>query len=308
MLRYSSKFGIRFAPNAGGPTGGTAPSQPGTSPQPPENPFDKIDLDSLPDEEREKVVAAKEQFATLQKAKSDAERVASERQSAHDRLAAEHNKLQKRLAPEPPPETTSDRIYDQLLKAGMPEAQAKAQSQLLGGILDNERAQIKAELGRDMAPLANLTLGREAETSFTHARAMDRVGWSTNDEVCKLVWASAVEMAQQGRRVTPEVITNLAGMHLLNFLEKNGGNFASLQTTNPPMNTGRGTPPSAPSVPQWNTGGYPGSHLANVRPPSIPDPNAPKYQLDSATQAAIDLVTNIWKADAGQAPSTPKLV
>lgn len=303
MLKYSHKFGIRFAPDNGVPGGGPSPSQPGASQTPPEpkDPFKGIDLDSLDEETRKQVEAAKTEFATLQSQKAKAEEEARKHQSEHDKAVAERNKLQQRLQPqaEPKQETTAERIQKQLEANGIDPTVAAKQAAVLGQVLDAERAEIKKQMGLDLAPVVNLTLMREATEAFNYARATDRAGWSTNHEVCTAVWATAEQMVAEGRQVTADVITNLAGMHWLNYAQKNGGHFATLQPGQP--QPGNGNPNYVqPTVPNMSTGGYPGSHLANVQMPQRIDPNAPKYQLDAATNAALEAVKAHWSKDAGK--------
>jgi len=298
---------IRFAADAGGSSG----SPPGDNQQQQQtgNWWDKIDMDSLDDEARGAVEKAKTDFATLQSRAAAAEELVRTHQSARDRATAELDKLRKSAtSSQPPVQTTEDRVFADLIASNIPEPQARAQAKTLATILDKERQQIKAEFGRDMAPVVSITLENKAQQVFNHARATDRIGALQVPEVAQLVWNSCLELAANGQDVSVETVKNLASMHLGNHLEKTGGHFASLQTTNPQPSNGMPPTPTPPFVPfngGFNTGGaysYPGAHLHSPSTPRVPDPNAPKHNLDATTAAALEQVKKVWQTGLGQAP------
>lgn len=306
MLGYTRNWLQFHAPNTGGPSGGgasgTPPEQAGQQQQvqsnTPPDPFAAIDTSEMDDVQLAAFNKAKEEFATLQKTATDREREARQHQSERDRVTAELHRVKQSVNGQQPntPKTAEERVYAQLIADNVPEAAARVQAKTMAAILDNERNILTQQLQQQFAPVAALTLQNHAEGAFNAATATDHIGWSAIPEIKELVWQSAVQMSQQGQQVDITVIKNLAAMHYMAYTEQNPQVFATLQTGGNQPNNGMTNPAARPSVPfpNVNTGfSYPGANFQG-RTPAVNNPNAPRYQMDAGTSAAMAAVNDQW--------------
>ena len=313
-MRYYTRNGKKFfAPDGGGGGGGGASPASPTSITPPagggtDDPFAKIDMDSLDDVSRAVVEGLKGQFATLQKTATDATREARLHQSEKDKALAQLNQVRSAATGQPTqhgqphqrPPTTEERVLGQLRANGMKDEDAIPQAKVLASILESERAVIQQQLQRDMGSVAGLALQQNAESAFNAARMSDRVGWTQIPEVATLVWNACCEMAQAGTPLDAATVKNLAAMHFMAYAETNPAVFATLQNQPNQPNNGQHQPVIAPTttthppMPMF-TGGYFGSTFNGTRNPAPANPNGARTIPDASTAHAIQMVNKQWE-------------
>lgn len=291
MLRYNKYGGIFFAADGGasGGTGDPNANQGGaTLPNAGDSetdPFAGIDLNDLDPDTRKVVESAKTKFASLQKEKADGEALKNQLeqqarsfQSRYDQAQAQ---LQRLTGTQPQVDPKVEKIakFEKILtEKGVTPANAKIQAELMHDMLAVGFNQMKDEIGRDLAPFAGQVIQREAEHAWNVATQNDSIGALQIDEVAKKTWEQVQTLVQQGQQVLPETVKNLAAMAYVEHLEK-GGQPNSM--------------PQPPKFPTMGRPSYPGAGASPFRPPQV-DPNAPKYKLDTATEAALKVAISKW--------------
>lgn len=311
MLRYSKYWTrIFFAPDAdtsGASASGGQQQQQQGSQQTDVDPFAGLDLDDLDPETRKMVESSRERLTSLQKEKAEMEKKVGELdknskayQSRHDQLQAQLDKLTgtNQVSAEARQKADAISQYEAVLKQkGVPDANAKAQAELMYDLLGVERERIKQEIGKDLAPFASLQLNREAEWAFQTSAANDPTGAMQDPDLAQEVWALVQQGAQGGQQMTPEIVDNLIAMTYVKAMRAGKilpqGTELQQQQTN-------GLPPM-PQIPQLSRGTYPGAGNAPQRRVA-PDPRAPKFALNSDTAAALKIVTNEWGKAGTKAP------
>jgi hypothetical protein len=293
MIRKSKYF--YFAPDKGGAgNGGEPPSnqpEPGQS-EKDKDPFAQIDLDNLDDKSKAAIEALKGQFATLQTTVQQTTQQVRQFQSAKDKAEAELNRVRSavqdpaKATPQDPQKAFQNQVEALMVESGVAPDAAKAQAPIMAKLLAAQREQIMQEVGRGLQPVVGSVFGQQAENAFNTARALDRTGAFEIPEVAQAIWNSCQQIAQDGTTVTPETVKNLKAMHYLAHVEKNGGNFATLQNNR----TVGG------AVPQMNTGfSYPGATFNPIQPTPPPDPNGARTTLDEGTKKALQNVFSLMK-------------
>ncbi len=160
---------------------------------------------------------------------------------------------------------------------------------MLAEMFDAYGKELKAEIGHGMAPVANMILASEADRAVQTAPYQDQTGALHIAEVQAAVRQNVQGLIAEGRQVTPEVVENLAGIHLMQHIKKVGG-MQNIQYTN-------GQPQQQQQqVTRMSTGGAPVfGGFNNPSLPTQPNPNAPRTSLDPATETAMKAVTSFWK-------------
>jgi len=183
------------------------------------DPFEGIDLDNLPDDVRDKVVAAKTQFATLQsdaaatKAKADAldakARAFQSRADQAQALLQKHGldpnqQQQQRQSPEQQLET---QLFEQYKAAGIdePTAKAWAKMQAISGPVIQKG--ILQEVGSAVAPhLQNVGL-LTVDRMLEHASQTPEYGdYLQNHKVYNSVQGYLRTLSSSGSQITNETI------------------------------------------------------------------------------------------------------
>lgn len=273
-------------PGAGQGGGSSVPQ--GTGSAAPVDPFAGIDFDDLPPEIKAKLTEAKTAFATLQTSGTQsaaqleqAQRQAREFQSRYDRLAADLQKMQggqPQQQQQDPQAQLIAQIEGILVKKGVAPDQAKLQAPIHAELLQVRDAALKQEIGTGLQPVVGTMLQNQATTAWQQVVATDRLGAFDLPEVAQAVWDGVQHLINSGQQVTPEIISNLKGMHFSGFLENN----PTHQIRNTPVNT---PPPTQyPNMATRFT--FPGAG-AQPHTPAVPDANAARTNLNDDTKAAL---------------------
>ncbi len=289
-----------FAPDNGAPNGGSAQAtgaDPKAGQQQSEgdkDPFAEIDLDNLDDKSKAAIEAIKGKFATLQTTVQQTSQQVRQFQSAKDKVEAELNRV--RSAVQDPARATTQQdpqkafqaqVEATMIESGVTPEAAKAQAPIMAKLLAAQREAIMREVGTGLQPVIGTVFGQQAENAYNVARSLDQTGAFAIPEVAQQIWNSCQQIAADGTTVTPETVKNLKAMHYMAHIEKNGGNFATLQNNR----TVQAPPPVG-----MNTGSfsYPGANFV-ASAPAQPDPNAARTVLDPGTKAALQNVFQLMK-------------
>lgn len=285
---YHKSKNFYFAPEGAG--GGGATTNPPASDLKSDgekDPFKQIDLDNLDDKSKQALQNIQTQFATLQKTSEQTAQQVRQFQSEKDKAIAELNRV--RSAVQDPRQTQVDpqkalisQVEGLMVDSGVTPEAAKAQAPVMAKLLEAQRAAIMQEVGHGLQPVVANVYAQQAENAYNIAKSLDKTGAFAIPEVAQAIWDSCQQIAAERTQITPDTVKNLKAMHYLNHVEKNGGNFATLQSN-----------PGVPAVnpPMINTGGfsYPGAQFhPHISPPV--DPNAARTILDAGTKAALQSI------------------
>jgi len=304
MIRYSKYSRIFLAPpddrgGAGNPAaaqGGAVEDGNGSSFK---DPTAGIDLDDLPPDVRGIIEESRKGFAALQKQAADAEaaRILEENrrkdfQSNYDKLRVQVESLTNAgdVKKDDPAAEQLKKFTQILVKRGVAAPQAAVQAEVMVEMMGDFGAELKKQIGSDLRPFAATVVSREAESSWHQAVHSDRVGVLQNPELAQEVWAQVQDMALNGQQVTPQIVTNLAGMAYMNHLQKGGQPINGNQTQTVPQ--------QQQQLPNVSRLTYPGAGASAVRPPSF-DPSAARSILDPDTDAALQSVMKTWSKGQG---------
>lgn len=267
-----------------GSVGNPAAQQGGVS----DDPFQGLDLEDLDPATRKVIEDSKAKFASLQKTVADktaaveqADKQAKHFQALYDRDLAEFKKGHAPTPPDPQVEQIG-KLTKILVSKGVSPDNAKVQAELMHEMMGEFASTIKADIGRDLAPLATSVVVREAELSWSQAEAQDRVGVFAIPDVTTQARTQVQALIDQGSQVTPQIINNLVGMAYLQHLQKGG---APAGASAEPM--------PQPQLPNIGRSSFTGGGAQPFRP-TVPDPTAPKHRLDAATDAALQTVYSKW--------------
>lgn len=325
MLRYNQFSNRFFDPDKGGSSGGSGGSSQGNpaanqggaaedngSASKFVDPTANINLDDLDAETRKVIEESRKGFAALQKqtAEVEAARLLEEKQrkqfqAGYDQLTAQIKKGQSQQQQTDPKTEQLEKFTQILVKRGVTAEQAKVQAEIMLEMMGDFGTAIKAEIGAGLGPMAQTMVAREAEFAWGGAAHNDRTGAMQIDSVAKEAWAQVETLVQTGQTVNEAVVKNLVGMAYFNYLQQGGTPVPQQQQQQVQQQ----------QVPQFQTMGRPpftgGGHVAQR--PVQHDANAPKYQLDSDTDAALQVVMGKWatgqggvKAPGYRAPATRK--
>lgn len=306
MLKYYSRYGthIMQAPdNGGGQGGGGTPplGNPGAnqgggqqqsgSVSPPEF-MAGVDLNDLAPEVKEKVLAEKERFATLQKAHAESDRAlleqkqkASGYQSAFDKLRNQMQSAGFNPDGQPKNDPQADLLRNvtaELVASGLaPEAAAK-QAPVTVKLLNLQSETLKREIGTAFQPLVANVQQQNASNAFAQVAQNDRLGALQIPQIAQQVWDSIQESVQQGINITPEYVLSMRNIHYGNYIEANGGAPQPQQHQQQVQPT-----PATPTYPNVATRfTFPGA--GGFAPaPVNQDPNGAKTSLNVDTRAAL---------------------
>lgn len=304
MIRYSKYWSrIFLSPETGGGDSGSS-GNPGASQAGAKetegsaeiDPYANLNLDDYDPEVAKILKAGKEQFTSLQKLKADADKARLEQeaekrmfQSKYDQLSVQVQKLtgtsgQQQVDPKV---AQLDKFIKILTSRGVAEPQAKMQAEMLLEMFGDFGAALKSEIGKDLTPFAATVVARDAEYAWHSASQQDKTGAMQIPEIQKQAWEQVQLMANQGQQVTPEIVTNLVGMAYFKHLQA-GGTAVSQQQQQQQQTS------QFPNIgkPLFGGGNNP-QRLASI------DANAPKYQLDEATDAALQTVLGTWAKGRG---------
>lgn len=312
-MNRRSKYGFFLAPDKGGGSGAGG-ATPAASTAGDANAggidlskfYPGVDLENLDDSSRAALQAQAEQFATLQTAQQKAEEQARNFQSLHDKTVAELNRIKTSITgPDPqhradPAAAAVAEIEQTMVASGVDPKAAKAQAPIMHKLLETQRANILAEVGRGVAPVTNMVMTHQAEQAFNYVRATDGTGAMAIPEVAQAVWNSCVEISREGTPVTQDTVNNLKAMHFMAHAEKNPAVFATLQ-----MNAvGGHVPPPVPPAgsrvgTNISTGGYnyPGATFHAAVPNNGAPANGAKTVLDAGTKSALQSIFTNMKPD-----------
>lgn len=233
------------------------------------------------------VVATLQQTKTLQADKERLDKLARANQSRADRLEADAKKKTKSPEhEEPPSDPYLAAVKDELIKAQFPPEQAEALAPVFAGMFKKVGNIERAQLGKDLTPMANQVLASQAQNAFLQAQQQDELGMFQAPEVQQIVWDLVRERVANGVDTTPDVVLNLAKMAWADkqLAEKKGGKLEV------PSDENRGRTAVLPATPpNMNTGGFFGGAPGAIRPivQQQQDPNAAKTALNEDTRNAL---------------------
>jgi hypothetical protein len=233
------------------------------------------------------VVATLQQTKTLQSERERLDKLARANQSRADRLEADAKKKSKPSEhDEPPSDPYLAAVKDELIKAQFPPEQAEALAPVFAGMFKKVGTIERAQLGKDLTPMANQVLAGQAQTAFLQAQQQDELGMFQSPEVQQIVWDLVRERVANGVDTTPDVVLNLAKMAWADqqLAEKKGGKLEV------PSDENRGRTTVLPATPpNMNTGGFFGGAPGAIRPiaQQQQDPNAAKTTLNEDTKNAL---------------------
>lgn len=302
MLRLTQKLGMKFLatgePSGGaGSVGNPNANQGGASetndPASMADPFAGLDMDDLDPQVRAHLEKGKVQFATLQKrladeakAREQQENLARSFQGRYDQLQAQLGKVTNQT-PVDPAEAARQQQLDKMTKIlvskNVPAESARAQAEIMVEMMGEFATTLKGEIGRDLAPFASSVVQREAEFAWQQVLQTDNTGALQIPEVANATFAQVQTMVERGQQVTPEVVKNLTGMMYFDHLQKGGA-----------IATSASQQVNSPQLPNFGRTTFTGAGHAPTRVMPV-DPNAPKHQLDSATNAALQSVMSKWE-------------
>ena len=238
------------------------------------DPFADIDFDMLDESTRTKLTQAKQQFATVAKTLSQKDQelaTARGAQSEADRRLAELQRGQQQQQRVEPP-TLEQELTQTYIDEGLEPAAAARAAKIQAKVLTRFEGKLKAEIGRDLQPMAATVGTQQAATAFAEAQASDRLGAMSIPEVAQKVWETAQGMANNGQVVTPQILTNLRGIYYMEHLEAGGQQAVAI--------------PQQPQRQQTTRFSYPGAG-AVARQQAQPS-SQQNSVLDRETQAALD--------------------
>lgn len=260
-----------------------------------------IDLDDLTPEVKAVIEESRKGFAALQKEAADAKAatVAEEGrrkdfQSNYDKLRVQVESLTNTgiIKSDDPEKETLRQFQEILSNEGVPAPQAAIQAKIMLKMMTQFGTTLKSQIGNDLRPFATTVISREAESSWHQAVSADRIGVLQIPEIAQSVWAQCQDMAGNGQQVTPQIVTNLAGMAYMTHLQKGGQPVGS--NPNPPVQQQQ----QQQQLPNVGRLTYPGAGAVPNRPPVF-DPNAPRTVLDPDTDAALQSVMKTWAKGQG---------
>jgi hypothetical protein len=228
-----------------------------------------------------------QQTKTLQSERERLDKLARANQSRADRLEADAKKKSKSPEhDEPPSDPYLAAVKDELIKAQFPPEQAEALAPVFAGMFKKVGTIERAQLGKDLTPMANQVLAGQAQNAFLQAQQQDELGMFQAPEVQQIVWDLVRERVANGVDTTPDVVLNLAKMAWADkqLAEKKGGKLEV------PSDENRGRTAVLPATPpNMNTGGFFGGAPVAIRPivQQQQDPNAAKTTLNEDTRNAL---------------------
>lgn len=311
MLQYSKYSRIFLAPpddkggGSGSPPGNPAAGQGGGTATEGSSEFKDptagLDLEDLAPDVRTIIEESRKGFAALQKEAAEAKTARDAEEARRKDFQSNYDKLRVQVESltnsgtvknDDPEKETLRQFQEILVGEGVPAPQAAIQAKIMLKMMNQFGTTLKSQIGSDLRPFAATVISREAEASWHQAVSVDRIGVLQIPEIAQQVWAQCQDMATNGQQVTPQIVTNLAGMAYMTHLQKGGTPVGNNQTQSvPPQqqqqqlpNVGRLTYPGAGAVPNR---------------PQVFDPTAPRTVLDPDTDAALQSVMKTWAKGQG---------
>lgn len=262
------------------------------------DPTANIDLDDLAPDVRAVIEESRKGFASLQEqaAKAEEARKLEEKrrvdfQSKFDQTRVQLEKITGGQQQQADPKVAQQQAFEQILiKKGVTPEGAKIQAEIMLEMMGTFGETLKDQIGRDLMPIASTIINREAEFSWQQAVAMDKVGALQDPQIAQHVWEQVQGMVQNGQQVTPLIVQNLAGMAYFAALQE-----GKIQPQQQQQNNVTTQQHQLPNVGRLT---FSGAGATPLRPPQV-DPNAPRYQLDSATDAALQVCMSQWAKGQG---------
>ena len=195
MKRYSIRCGLFFQPDGVTPTGNAEGSQQQSQNTTPD-PFAGIDFDMLDESTRTKLTAAKDQFAMVAKTVAQKEQelaTARGAQSEADRRLAEFqrgNQQQPQQQQQAAP-TLEQELTQTYIDEGLEPSAAARAAKIQAKVLSRFEGKLKAEIGRDLQPMAATVGVQQAASAFAEAQQNDRLGAFNIPEISQKVWETA---------------------------------------------------------------------------------------------------------------------
>lgn len=288
MLRciYSKRTTRFLAPDDGGGTGGGDDGK--QQQQTIATPFDNIKWDELDDETKTHLEQAKADFvATSQqsaKLKVDFEHqagLARRFQSEADRAKAELDKVTGR-SQQQDADPILTVVKDKLKAANYSEEDVAKLSPVFAAMFKDVGQVQRAQLGRDLAPLAGSVLTTEATNAFNMAKSNDPMGMLSDNIVAEQVWTLVQDRVSKGLETNADIVLNFAKMAWMDQAAakiQKGEKVEFAPTSS--------TPPGMIAAPAKFT--FPGAGANGLTPAftRVPDPNAARTTLNEDTQNAL---------------------
>lgn len=292
-------------PGGGQPSQGNQPGQNGNNqqtqnpPNPPADPFEGIDIELLDPAVRDRIVAARAEFATVARQAA----TARDFQSRYDQTQAQLQQVQERisrgeLAPRQPqqqqpqqPDTLMGELEQYYISEGIAPEQAKSFAKINAGAFEKFGNRFSGQLRESFSPIAQNVVNNNASQVFDKIMANDRLGLPP--EVAQQLWERTQAMAESGQLVNEEVAQNLARIFWAKHVEANGmSNTPTTPVPPPPFIPNIVNNPAQVQNPppnQQTRYTYPGAGAHNR-------PNTPRVQtaLDPDTDAALAATTANW--------------
>ena len=272
--------GLFFSPDGVVPSGNAGSQDQQSQTTQPVDPFAGIDFDMLDEATRSKLTAAKDQFATIAKtvAQKDQElATARGAQSEADRRLAEFQRSgqQQQQQQQQATPTLEQELTQTYIDEGLEPAAAARAAKIQAKVLGRFETKFKAEIGRDLQPMAATVGVQQAASAFAEAQTSDRLGAFDIPEVAQKVWETAQGMAANGQIVTKQILSNLKNIYYGEHLEA-GGQPVQRQPQQQNQNQNQQTRFS-----------YPGAGSFAQRQVQPTQQNQ-RGSLDPETQAALD--------------------
>lgn len=290
----------------GAPASGNAPA----TVEPPPNPFANIDKDLLDDRTRAAVEKAEGQLATLaNQAKqsstfqSEVDRLKGELATTQEqvRQAADPNRQrqqQQQQQQQQQPPTFEQEILDTYIASGLEPKVAASLAKMNAGLFEKHSERLIQQVDARYQPVVANTLERNTVDAFQNAQQNDPLGILQNPDIAQRVWERADEMSKRGQLVDEKVLTNLARIYYVDYLEANGGapssangNELHLQSSTTVPNMVSSPSPARSNMNTRHT--YPGAGNQPRIPINSPRRNGPP-PMNSDERAAMEATTASW--------------
>lgn len=229
-----------------------APSAPVTEgddkPEETPDPFKGIDFDELPDDIRDTLQKAKDEFGknqtefkALSEKSTKLEHFGRQQQSRADQLdalARKHNLSPNGNQQQPSNEPESNPEYKDYVThfrdSGLPEEQAKAMAKMWVGASSIQQKTLMSQFGQAINPLVATVGDMHADRMLQTEVSSDKSGILAQPEIQSSVRESLASVVKNGGTVTPELIGSLANMAYGAHLRGGGSPFDTNQNNMTP--------------------------------------------------------------------------
>lgn len=262
------------------------------------------DLELMPQNVRDAVTKAKQEYKQLKGDVTAAKGMQSQfdkQQAEIQRLQGELQKTTNTAQPKVNADPIAAMLEEQYRAQGFDDATVKNLVKVNTPIMKAMRENIVQEVGTQFAPMANVVTETRALDAFNAVRGNDSLGWSQIPEVQQRLWERTQQMQQSGELVNVPLLDNLAKIFWAEHIQKHGfpsQNETQHEGSQPPRmniqpipNMNNGNSNGNGNAPAFN---YPGSSFGGHAPMSPNRPSANGMAVDPDTRAALAATMNNW--------------